>query len=116
MQVQFSDEGEQLIARPQGRMETAEASAFAAAVEQRLQAGTRRVTVDLEQVEHIGFSGLRALLRLGRSLKRRDTRIAIVHAAGPVREALEASGLDEIFPSEPASSASRGNRNEHSTP
>ncbi len=116
MQVQFSDEGEHLVARPQGRMEAPDGSAFAAAVGERLQADTKSVTIDLAQLEFIAFGGLRALLRLGKSLKDRGTRFAIAHVAGPVREALEASGLDEIFPSTPPTSSSRGKRDEHSTP
>ena len=51
MGPQFLEEGERLIARPQGRMEEADGVEFGSAVEQRLQPGTRSVTIDLEELE-----------------------------------------------------------------
>ena len=69
MQVQFLEEGERLIARPQGRMEAADGIDLAAAVEQRLHAGTTSVTIDLAELEFVDLGGVRAILRLARSLK-----------------------------------------------
>ena len=51
MQVQFSEDGERLVARPRGRMEAADGRDFASAVQQRLHAGTHSVTIDLEGLD-----------------------------------------------------------------
>lgn len=95
--MQFVKEGERLIAHPRGRLGAAEGASFAAAVERELHAGIKVVTVDLGQLDFIAFAGIRALLRLGRALKARDTILEFANATGSVFEALDASGLDEIF-------------------
>lgn len=97
MGAQFLDEGERLIARPQGRMEAAEATDFASAVQQRLQPKTRAVTIDLDELDHVGLGGVRAILRLARSLKGDRKDLDFVNGGEAVREALKQAGFDELF-------------------
>jgi anti-sigma B factor antagonist len=101
MQVEFSEEGERLIARPRGRMEAADGSDFASAVQQRVQSGTKSVTIDLEELEFVNFGGIRAILRLARSLKGGQTNLDFVRGSEAVREALDQAGLDDFFPFTP---------------
>ena len=108
MQVQFLQEGERLIARPQGRMEAADGTDFASAVEQRLDAGTRSVTIDLEKVDFINFGGIRAILRLARSLRGGQRDLDFVRGGEVVREALDQAGLDDFFPFTPPYISNRG--------
>lgn len=108
MQVQFLEEGERLIARPEGRMEAADGSDFAAAVEQRLHAGTKAVTIDLEQLEFVNFGGIRAILQLARSLKGGQRNLDFVRGGETVREALDQAGLDDFFPFTPPYISNRG--------
>ena len=116
MQIQFSDQGERLIARPEGRLEAADGDAFVAAVEDRLQAGTRSVTIDLDRLEFINFGGVRAMLRLARSLRRGDRSLDFAHGGEAVREMLDQAGLDDIFPFTPPYSSNWGRRDENRTP
>ena len=113
MEIQFSDEGDRLVARPVGRLEATEGGDFIAAVAQHLRDSTKLVTIDLRQLDFISFAGIRALLRLARSLKGRGTQLAFSHAGGSVWEALDLSGLDDIFPFEPPM---RGIRHESRAP
>jgi anti-sigma B factor antagonist len=108
MQVQFLEEGERLIARPHGRMEAADGDNFASAVEQRLQAGTKSVTIDLEQLAFVSFGGIRAVLRLARSLKGAEKNLDFVGGSEAVREALDQAGLDDFFPFIPPYISNRG--------
>jgi anti-sigma B factor antagonist len=108
MQVQFLEEGERLVARPQGRMEAADGSSFASAVEQRLQPGTKSVTIDLEQLDFVNFGGIRAILRLARSLKGSQRNLDFVRGGEAVREALDQAGLDDFFPFTPPYISNRG--------
>ena len=85
MGAQFLEEGERLIARPQGRMEEADGVEFGAAVEQRLQPGTRSVTIDLAELD-------------------------FVHCGEAVREALKQAGFDELFAFTPPFHSHRGIR------
>jgi anti-sigma B factor antagonist len=107
---QFRDEGERLIARPQGRMEAADGSDFASAVEERLQAGTKSVTVDLEGLDFVSLGGVRAILRLARSLKGAQRSLDFVHGGEAVREALKQAGFDELFAFTPPFHSHRGIR------
>jgi anti-sigma B factor antagonist len=108
MQVQFVEEGERLVARPQGRMEAADGTDFASAVQQRLNATTKSLTIDLEELDFISFGGIRAVLRLARSLKGAETDLDFVRGNPAVREALDQAGLDDFFPFTPPYISNRG--------
>ena len=108
MQVEFLEEGERLIARPQGRMEAADGDSLASAVEHRLHAATKWVTIDLEQLDFVNFGGIRAILRLARSLKGANRKLDFVGGAHVVREALDQAGLDDFFPFTPPYISNRG--------
>jgi anti-sigma B factor antagonist len=97
MGAQFLDEGERLIARPQGRMEAADGSDFASAVQQRLHAGTRSVTIDLDELDFISLGGIRAILRLARSLRGGQRDLDFRRGSDAVREALHHAGLNNFF-------------------
>ena len=107
MQVEFAQQGERLVARPQGRMEAVDGDAFAAAVAERL-AGTKAVAIDLDQLDFINFGGIRAVLRLARSLKGRATELEFVGGRETVRDALDQAGLDDFFPFTPPYISNRG--------
>ena len=110
MQVQFHEEGERLVVRPQGRMEAAAGADFASAVEQRLGDGTKTVTIDLEGLDFVDLGGVRDILRLARSLKSNRRDLDFVHGAEAVREALKQAGFDELFPFTPPLHSHRGIR------
>lgn len=107
MQVEFVEEGERLIARPEGRMEAADATDFASAVDQRLNARTKSVTINLEALEFVNLGGIRAILRLARSLKSRETSLDFTLGGHSVREALDHAGLSHLFPFTPPYPAHR---------
>lgn len=108
MQVEFLDEGERLIARPQGRMEAADGIDFAAAVEQQLHPRTKSVTIDLAELDFVNLGAIRAILRLARSLKGGERDLEFVHGGEAVRHALEQAGLHDFFPFTPALHPHRG--------
>jgi anti-anti-sigma factor len=112
MQVEFREEGERLIARPQGRMEAADGADFAAAVEQRLGPKAKALTIDLEELEFINFGGIRAILRLARSLERDKRKLDFLRGNHVVREHLDQAGLDDFFPFTPPYRSTRGINNE----
>ena len=97
MGAHFLEEGERLIARPQGRMDAADGSDFASAVQQRLQPKTKSVTIDLEELDFISLGGIRAVLRLARSLKGDERSLDFERGSSSVREALHHAGLNNFF-------------------
>jgi anti-anti-sigma factor len=108
MQVQFLEEGERLVARPQGRMEAADGAGFASAVQERLQADTKSLTIDLEKLDFVNLGGVRALLRLARSLKADQKDLDFARGGHSVREALHHAGLNDLFPFSPPYHSHRG--------
>ena len=110
MQVEVLDEGERLVARPQGRLEAADGDDFASAVEQRLRAETKSVTIDLNELEFISLAGIRAVLRLARSLQGSQRNLDFLAGGDAVREALKEAGFDELFPFTPPYHSHRGIR------
>ena len=97
MGADFLEEGERLIARPQGRMEAADGSDFASAVQQRLQPGTKSVSIDLDGLDFISLGGIRAILRLARSLKGDERSLDFLAGSAAVREALHHAGMNNFF-------------------
>lgn len=81
---------------------------FASAVEERLHAGAKSVTIDLEGLEFISFGGIRALLRLARSLTGEQRKLDFLGGNHAVREALDQAGLDDFFPFTPPYISNRG--------
>lgn len=108
MKVEFEVEGERLIARPQGRMDAADGDDFAAALEQGLQAATKSVTIDLDALKFVNFGGIRALLRLARSLKDGGRALDFVKGCEAVRDALDQAGFDDFFAFTPPYNAKKG--------
>ena len=97
LQVEFFEEGERLTARPQGRMDAAGGTDFASAVEQRLVAGTKSVSIDLAELDFIELGGVRAILRLARSLIAENRDLEFLHGGHAVREALDQAGFHHFF-------------------
>ena len=111
-QVKFLDEGERLIARPQGRMDAADGVDLAAAVHQRLSPDTTSVTIDLAELDFIDLGAIRAILQLARSLKGSERSLDFVHGGEAVRHALEQAGLHDFFPFTPALHPHRGHHDQ----
>lgn len=108
MKVEFAEKGESLIARPQGRMEAADGDDFASALEQRLGANTKSVTIDLAKLNFINFGAIRAILRLARSLKGGKRDLDFLGGGIVVREALAQAGFDDFFTFTPPFVSNRG--------
>jgi len=101
-----------MVARPQGRMEAADGTDFAAAVEQRLKTGTKSVTIDLHELEFINLGAIRAILRLARSLKGHGRTVDFERGGEAVRHALEQAGLHDFFPFTPPLHPHRGHHDQ----
>ena len=110
MGAQFFEEGERLIARPRGRMDEAGGAEFGSAVQQRLHAGAKSVTVDLAELDFVSLGGVRSILRLARSLKGAEKDLDFVHGGEAVRECLRQAGFDELFAFTPPYHSHRGIR------
>ena len=81
-------------------MDAADGSDFASAAEGHLQPATKTLAVDLSALEFISLGGVRAILRLARSLR--------VSQRDVVRESLHQAGMNAFFPFTPPYHTHRG--------
>ncbi len=73
-----------------------------------LEAGARRVMVDLRQVSFMDSTGLTALFRAHEAMAAAGGELVVVCGAGPVRRVIEVSGVAGVVPiyADPAETAS----------
>jgi anti-anti-sigma regulatory factor len=112
VQVELSEEGERLVARPMGRMDAADGSDLAGAVTPRLTPAIRAVSIDLDGLEAISLGGVRAILKLARSLRGGDRGLDFLRGGATVRHALEQAGMADLFAFTPALHSNRGHHHE----
>jgi len=112
MKVQFQEEGERLIARPEGRMDATDGNQFAATVQEQLHPATKSVTIDLAELEFVDLGGVRAILRLARSLQGGQRTLDFLHGGHAVRDALDQAGFHDFFSFTPPFHSHRGHHDE----
>ena len=80
----------------------------------RTEAGrTRQVrTIDLEDLAYVDLGGVRAILRLARSLKDGGSGLDFLGGSHAVRDALDQAGFHVFFPFTPPFHSSRGHHDE----
>ena len=108
MKVEFLEEGESLIARPQGRMEAADGDELRRGPRAAPRPKTKSVTIDLAKLDFINFGAIRAILRLARALKGGNRDLDFLGGGIVVREALDQAGFDDFFPFTPPFVSNRG--------
>ena len=62
----------------------------------------------LDRLDFISFGGIRAILRLARSLKDQGRSLEFADGTEAVRDALDQAGLDDFFPFTPPYISNRG--------
>jgi anti-anti-sigma factor len=100
MEISQERDGEVVIVRLSGRLD----SSAAPGAEERLSAaltGTPpRVAIDMGQLVYISSAGLRVLLVLAKKVQQEKGKVALGGLAANVREVFTVSGFDTIFPIE----------------
>jgi anti-anti-sigma factor len=91
-----------LVIAPAGRLDSVSSSAFEQHVGSRLDAGERRLVIDLSGVEYISSAGLRVLLLAAKRLKQPPAALVLCGLGPGVRAVLELAGFLPLFTIEPA--------------
>ena len=89
-------------------MDAADGRDFASAAEGHLQPATKTLVVDLSALEFISLGGVRAILRLARSLRVSRRDLEFLHGSDVVRESLHQAGMNAFFPFTPPYHTHRG--------
>ena len=91
-----------LVIAPVGRVDSVSSGELERHVVARLDAGERRVVIDMAGVEYISSAGLRVLLVAAKRLKPPAGALVLCGLGPGVRTVLELAGFMSLFAVEPA--------------
>ena len=102
MEIREDRQAGVLFLAPFGRVDSNTSGELEKALLLRVDAGERRLVVDLVAIEYISSAGLRVLLRLAKRLHGLGGHLVLCTLADSVREVFELAGLVAIFEIEPS--------------
>jgi anti-sigma B factor antagonist len=101
--------GERLVIAARGEIDLATVAQLREAVERAIAARAAALWIDLTEVEFIDSTGLTAVVRAHHALDDGRCRLAVIcPGSGPVRRALDVSGVErflQVFPDRSAAAA-----------
>ena len=102
MEIDEEQAGETLVIAPRGRVDSVSSGELERHVVSRLDAGARRVVIDLAGVEYISSAGLRVLLLAAKRLKPPQGALVLCGLGPSVKTVLELAGFMSLFAVEPS--------------
>ena len=101
MQIGEEKQGGALVIAPVGRVDSVSSGELERVVLSRIDAGERRLVLDLAGVEYISSAGLRVLLMAAKRLKEPPAALVLCGIGPGVRTVLELAGFLPLFAVEP---------------
>ena len=101
MQIGEEQQGGALVIAPVGRVDSVSSGELEKVVLSRIDAGARRLVLDLAGVEYISSAGLRVLLIAAKRLKAPPAALVLCGIGPGVRTVLELAGFLPLFAVEP---------------
>jgi anti-anti-sigma factor len=101
LEIAEEQAGATLVIAPRGRVDSVSSSELERMLVARLDAGARRVVIDLAGVEYISSAGLRVLLLAAKRLKPPQGALVLCGLGPSVRAVLELAGFLSLFAVEP---------------
>jgi anti-anti-sigma factor len=98
LSVQVEQDGNELVVRPRGELDIASAKTLEEELLQAIDSDAASVVLDLGGLSFIDSTGLRVLLLAAKLSATCGAALRMVRATGPVREAIEVSGLNRSLP------------------
>ncbi|HSD25664.1 MAG TPA: STAS domain-containing protein [Vicinamibacteria bacterium] len=89
--------GGALVIAPEGRLDSVSSGELERLVVSRIDAGEKRLVVDLSAVEYISSAGLRVLLMAAKRLKGPPAAVVLCGMGPSVRTVLELAGFLPLF-------------------
>ena len=97
MDIQTERHSGALIARAEGRIDGVNARDFEEALKAAISMDDNTVVMDLEGLSYISSAGLRVILLIAKTLRKRNAELRLCSLSDPVREVFEISGFDKII-------------------
>ena len=98
MDIQTERNNGILIAKTAGRIDGVNARDFEEALKAAISADDNNVVMDLEGLSYISSAGLRVILLIAKTLRKRNAELMLCSLSDPIREVFEISGFDKIIP------------------
>ena len=91
-----------LVVAPEGRVDTTTSDELEKRLVGHVDAGERRLVIDLAGTQYISSAGLRVLLLLAKKLRANGGELVLCSLGPAVRQVFELAGFLPIFPVEPS--------------
>ena len=98
MDIKREDIGDVTVGVVAGRLDAAGAPSLEVFCREWIQAGTRKLVLDLSALDYISSAGLRAILATAKRLQAAGGTLAVCGLTGVVREVFTISGFDALLP------------------
>ena len=98
MEIQTERNSGTLIAKAEGRIDGVNARDFEEALKAAISADDNTVVMDLQGLSYISSAGLRVILLIAKTLRKRNAELMLCSLSDPIREVFEISGFDKIIP------------------
>ncbi len=98
MQIAVSRKGNVDIVQAQGRLDAATASGLDQRLASMIDAGSRRVALDLSGIEYVSSAGLRVFLSAAKRLQQVQGKLSLAAPTPQVRQLFEMAGLAGVLP------------------
>ncbi len=96
MEVTQEKQGAVLVLEPSGRLDTASSQEFQQQVVKLVDAGERRVVVDLRRTGEVSAAGLRVLFMLSKKLESMGGGLVVCSMSDQVRKAFDVAGVIQM--------------------
>ena len=100
MDISQERDGDVVVVRLTGRLDSGAASAAEEQLSAALVVSPPRVAIDMSGLAYISSAGLRVLLVLAKKVQQQKGKVVLGGLAANVREVFTVSGFDSIFPIE----------------
>lgn len=97
MTTTIQENGNQLIAFFNGRLDTAAAIPTAEAVKPLLEASNREIILDCSQLEYISSSGLRIFLSIRKEAAGHASKVIVRNISADIRQVFMMTGFISLF-------------------
>jgi stage II sporulation protein AA (anti-sigma F factor antagonist) len=97
MRIGEEKDGRTLVIAPEGRVDSVSSGELERLVVSRIDAGEKRLVLDLSAVEYISSAGLRVLLMAAKRLKDPPGGLVLCGMGPSVRTVLELAGFLPLF-------------------
>ena len=98
MSIQIETQGDILILRPMGRLDSANSPELENILKEHLDKGTQRLIFDFSSLDYISSAGLRVVLLGGKRIRSVSGKMALVGLRDATHDVFEMSGFLNLFP------------------